>query len=44
MQAKEPGRKRVKSVKCLIGARNGDRHLTYPNVCVRTIVEYANTF
>ncbi len=34
--AKEPGRRRreVESVKCLIGTRDGVRHLTtYPNVC-----------
>ncbi len=31
----EDERRAVESVKCLIGTRNGGRHLTYPNVCVR---------
>ncbi len=29
----EEERRGVESVKCLIGTRNGGRHLTYPNVC-----------
>ncbi len=29
------GEERVESVKCLKGTRNGVRHLTYPNVCMR---------
>ncbi len=41
----EEERRAVESVKCLIGTRNGDRHLTYPNVCARHIrVECINTF
>ncbi len=31
----EEERRAVESVKCLIGTRNGGRHLTYPNVCMR---------
>ncbi len=31
----EEERRAVESVKCLIGTRNGGRHLTYPNVCAR---------
>ncbi len=30
----EEERRAVESVKCLIGTRNGGRHLIYPNVCV----------
>ncbi len=29
----EEERRAVESVKCLIGTRDGGRHLTYPNVC-----------
>ncbi len=31
----EEERRAVESVKCLIGTRDGGRHLTYPNVCAR---------